>query len=354
MKDLLQILQIIRDTHGADVFADAGQLRALLADYTAGQYKGERRIFLLALEDGLVVRLRRESDVVESFLRTQARYFATTYFLSEEAAQGVVWCWVEILGLRVEGKAVLLRDAPGAGGMAITTAASSSTALAKSSNRDAAWVFWVVGLLFIIGIAAVIINSQHQQELAREQARQQQLAEDQIRQRQLSEELAKEQALLEQMRQQQLAEEQVRQQHLAEEQARQQQLEKERKRQQAEERKPSAIPLTVPAHVLPNAPGVSDQKDASTQFKLGWMYYEGDGVQIDEKKAIELWQKAAEQGHAGAQFQLGAMYHFGPGVQKDSKKAVEGYQKAAGQGHAGAKNNLDVIQRQESRISKRR
>jgi hypothetical protein len=240
MKDLLQILQTIRDTHGAGVFADAGQLRALLADYAAGRYKGERQIFLMAMGDGLVARLRRESDVIESFLRTQASYFATTYFLGEETAQGVVWCWAEILGLRVNGKAVLLRDAPGVGGTAVTTTAFASAALVKSGNRTAAWVFWAGGLLFIIGIAVAIVNSQHQQELAAEQARQQQLAEDQIRQQQLAlaeEQERKRQSMVEEVkRQQQLVEEQIRQQQLAEELAKEQaHLEQMRQQQLAEE-----------------------------------------------------------------------------------------------------------------------
>jgi TPR repeat protein len=80
--------------------------------------------------------------------------------------------------------------------------------------------------------------------------------------------------------------------------------------------------------------------DADTQYKLGRMYYNGDGVQKDEKKAFELWQKAADQRHARAQFYLGLMYEEGWGVQQDDRKAIEWYQKAADQGDAVAKFNL--------------
>ena len=53
--------------------------------------------------------------------------------------------------------------------------------------------------------------------------------------------------------------------------------------------------------------------------------------------------KAAEQGHAKAQTNLGWMYDNGEGVTKDAVKAVEWYQKAAEQGNADAVQRLKAL-----------
>lgn len=49
----------------------------------------------------------------------------------------------------------------------------------------------------------------------------------------------------------------------------------------------------------------------------------------DEKRTVELYTSAADQGHAVAQFNLGCMYKHGQGVDKDEKHAVELYTLAA-------------------------
>ena len=55
------------------------------------------------------------------------------------------------------------------------------------------------------------------------------------------------------------------------------------------------------------------------------MYEEGRGVEKNEKKAAELFQKAANQGNLKAQFGLGQMYEEGRGVEKNETKAIEAY-----------------------------
>lgn len=74
--------------------------------------------------------------------------------------------------------------------------------------------------------------------------------------------------------------------------------------------------------------------DAQWMCDLGLMYAQDCGVPRDERKAVEWFQKAAEQGLAAAQSNLGVMYAKGCGVPKDERKAVEWYQKAAEQGYA--------------------
>ena len=70
------------------------------------------------------------------------------------------------------------------------------------------------------------------------------------------------------------------------------------------------------------------------------MYQYGYGVEKDYHKAIELYQKAVNQGNAAAQNNLGFMYERGYGVEIDYHKAVEWYQKSAEQGDEDAKKAL--------------
>ena len=83
----------------------------------------------------------------------------------------------------------------------------------------------------------------------------------------------------------------------------------------------------------------------SAQNRLGVCYEYGTGVEKDEQRAVELYQKAAEQGDATAQFNLEVCYENGTGVAKDEQMAVELYQNAAEQGHAGAQKRLNQLQK---------
>jgi len=70
-------------------------------------------------------------------------------------------------------------------------------------------------------------------------------------------------------------------------------------------------------------------------------------VPKDLTKAVELYQKAADQGDAFAQTNLGALYESGQGVPQDLEKAAELYQRAANEGYQPAIANL-------KRLSERR
>ena len=75
---------------------------------------------------------------------------------------------------------------------------------------------------------------------------------------------------------------------------------------------------------------------------LGWMYYKGEGVEVDMVKAVEWFTKAARQGNAAAQYNLGYCYYFGEGVEKDIVEALKWYRKAAEQGVVLAQRNLGL------------
>jgi len=61
------------------------------------------------------------------------------------------------------------------------------------------------------------------------------------------------------------------------------------------------------------------------------------------QKAVEWFQKAADQGVASAQYNLGMSYELGVGVEKDIPKAKELYKKAIAQGHQKAQQRLNNL-----------
>jgi len=65
------------------------------------------------------------------------------------------------------------------------------------------------------------------------------------------------------------------------------------------------------------------------QYKLGRLYYTGDGVSKDYAKAAEWFKKAAEHWNSKAQYELGRLYFYGQGVPQDYAKAVEWLRQAA-------------------------
>ena len=75
----------------------------------------------------------------------------------------------------------------------------------------------------------------------------------------------------------------------------------------------------------------AEQGDATAQYVLGVMYYDGEGVAQNYKKAIEWFTKGAEQDYASAQTRLAMMYEQGEGVPQDYKKAAHWFTKAAEQ-----------------------
>jgi TPR repeat protein len=87
----------------------------------------------------------------------------------------------------------------------------------------------------------------------------------------------------------------------------------------------------------------AESGDVRGQKVLGSMYYLGQDVPRDYKKAFEWYEKAALQGDARAQGMLGLMYYFGQGVPQDYKKAFEWCEKAALQGDVGAQCLLGLM-----------
>ena len=80
----------------------------------------------------------------------------------------------------------------------------------------------------------------------------------------------------------------------------------------------------------------AEQGYAKAQVNLGVCYEKGKGVPQSDAGAIQWYRKVAdpnndnsgENGFAIAQFKLGVMYEYGKGVEKSDKEAFEWYSKA--------------------------
>ena len=93
------------------------------------------------------------------------------------------------------------------------------------------------------------------------------------------------------------------------------------------------------AQAVPTLTSAAEQGDPLAQVYLGLAYYNGHGVEENDIVAFTWFWRAAEQGDAEGQYQLAYMYTYGFGIPEGEPdpegKAVEWYERAAQQGHAG-------------------
>ncbi|MFC4929770.1 tetratricopeptide repeat protein [Massilia sp. GCM10023247] len=68
-------------------------------------------------------------------------------------------------------------------------------------------------------------------------------------------------------------------------------------------------------------------------------------------KALPLYAKLAQAGNVEAQFRLGEMYWYGDGTAVDMKSATAWMQKAAARGHGGAVESLAILKQREVRAA---
>ena len=92
-----------------------------------------------------------------------------------------------------------------------------------------------------------------------------------------------------------------------------------------------------------------DQADDNLYYKLGAMYKNGLGTEIDIPKAIEYFEKSTE--NMWSTYQLGRLYLFGAEeLEKDKEKAVEWLTKSANDGNEYAQNMLDNMAQFENAV----
>lgn len=87
----------------------------------------------------------------------------------------------------------------------------------------------------------------------------------------------------------------------------------------------------------------AEQENMIAQVLLADKYMNGEGVEKDMTKAIELYRKSAKQGYSVAENMLGMLYYNGEGVERDIHKSYEWFLKAARYGDAEAQYNKGVL-----------
>ena len=84
----------------------------------------------------------------------------------------------------------------------------------------------------------------------------------------------------------------------------------------------------------------AEHGNAKAQYKLGGIYYYGNGIPKDYAEAARWYRKAADQGDAKAEYGIGYMYDGGLGLPQDFTEALRWYRKAADQDDAQAQGGL--------------
>ena len=111
-------------------------------------------------------------------------------------------------------------------------------------------------------------------------------------------------------------------------------------------------PRTFYTKLLEEFKSLGEQGNTDAQFKVGLIYYKGQGVPVDYPEALNWFRKAAENGHQWAQFNAGYMCKNGEGEPQNYKEALKYYYAAAEQGNRLAQYNLGEMYEKGQGISK--
>jgi hypothetical protein len=90
------------------------------------------------------------------------------------------------------------------------------------------------------------------------------------------------------------------------------------------------------AHKLEELRRAAEAGDAEAQYRLGVLYGNGEGVELDHRLAEQWFSRAARQGHEDALLNLAWLYATGTGVEMDEPRARELYLLAADHGSGKA------------------
>lgn len=87
----------------------------------------------------------------------------------------------------------------------------------------------------------------------------------------------------------------------------------------------------------------AEKGDPVSQYFLGKLYENGKGTEKDINKAIEWFEKSANQNYDKAQTYLGILYAKGKETEKDINKSIKWFEKAANQDCTDALFNLGLL-----------
>lgn len=83
-------------------------------------------------------------------------------------------------------------------------------------------------------------------------------------------------------------------------------------------------------NIIHNYPYLQHEQDflAKAWTELGNWYYVGEVIEQDYVKALEPFEKAANNGNIDAMYNVGGMHFHGQGTEENEEKAKEWYDKA--------------------------
>ena len=90
----------------------------------------------------------------------------------------------------------------------------------------------------------------------------------------------------------------------------------------------------------------AENGNVTAMCNLGYCYYTGIGVTVNNTEAVKWFTKAADRGQPRALFLLGECYEEGHGVRADLAQAREFYQRAADKGYQSAQEALQRLDSQ--------
>lgn len=83
------------------------------------------------------------------------------------------------------------------------------------------------------------------------------------------------------------------------------------------------------------------RQKAYVHYRIGRMFYDGYGTDIDYEEAFKWLKKAADEGNHLSEFVVGKMLCNGTGTEKDTEAGTEYLTRAANSGNEYAQNHLD-------------
>jgi len=93
---------------------------------------------------------------------------------------------------------------------------------------------------------------------------------------------------------------------------------------------PTLVPRSKSSRIdLKGLTKKAESRDTVAQFKLGYAYQFGQGVDKDEYEAIRWYRMAANYGDSSAQTNLGYIYENGPEGVQDLAEAAKWYMRGA-------------------------
>jgi len=104
---------------------------------------------------------------------------------------------------------------------------------------------------------------------------------------------------------------------------------------------------------LKRTKNLMDKGNAEAFNMLAGLHSHGElGLTQDYQKANELWLKGGELGCAEAYYNLGIVYRRGEGVEIDDKKAIYYYELAAMMGHVSSRHNLACFEGEAGNVER--